>query len=326
MYIETVSVLQGAKRTAWASLLAKCDLEQAQTDQTVLVWEEDDLIASGSRDGNILKCIAVDDACQGQGLLAVVITHLRQSAFQAGHSHLFLYTKPQNEYLFTSLFFHTVARTGTVVLMEDGSQGIRRFLASLPVPAEGECGAIVMNADPFTMGHRYLVEEAARKCSRLLVFVLSEDKGHFPAAVRLELVRRGTADLSNVTVLPTGPYLISSATFPTYFLKDRDNADVVHCMLDVEIFTRHFAPYFSITQRFVGTEPLSALTARYNEVLKEQLPRRGIPVEIIPRLEKNGIPVSASAVRAALKNGDRELVRALVPATTFHYLFKEETP
>jgi [citrate (pro-3S)-lyase] ligase len=109
MYIETVNVLQGAKKEAWAGLLAKCGLEQAQVEHTVLVWEGEELVATGSREGNILKCIAVEDSCQGQGLLAVVITHLRQSAFQTGQSHLFLYTKPQNEYLFTSLFFHSIA-------------------------------------------------------------------------------------------------------------------------------------------------------------------------------------------------------------------------
>ena len=324
MYTEAVNVLQGRKKEAWTALLAACGLEPAPAEQTVLVWEDERLVATGSRDGNILKCIAVDDDCQGQGLLAVVITQLRHGAFQAGIKHLFLYTKPQNEYLFQSLFFHSIARTGKVVLMEDSAHGIDRFLASLG-NGGGECGAIVMNADPFTLGHRYLVEEASRRCEKLLVFVLSEDKGHFPADVRLELVSRGCEDLKNVTVLPTGPYLISSATFPTYFLKERDKADTVHCMLDVEIFTKHFAPHFTITRRFVGTEPLSALTDRYNTVLKQHLPSRGITVEEIPRREKDGIPISASAVRDALQRGDREQVRALVPETTFHYLFEEET-
>ena len=325
MYIETAGTLRGYQKEAWAALLAKCGLEQAQAEQTVLVWEDEELVATGSREGSILKCIAVDNALQGQGLLAVVITQLRQNAFQAGHSHLFLYTKPRNEYLFTSLFFHPVARTENVLLMEDGANGIGRFLSSLERPG-GECGAIVMNADPFTLGHRYLVETAASRCEHLLVFVLSEEKGRFPAAHRLELVRKGTADLPNVTVLPTGPYLISSATFPTYFLKDRDTAQDVHCMLDVEVFTKHFVPYFSITRRFLGSEPFSALTARYNEILLEQLPGRGVRVEILPRLEKSGAPVSASAVRAALERGDRELIHTLVPQTTFDYLFKEETP
>jgi len=325
MYTETASILHGRKKDAWAALLEKCGLEQAGSEETVLVWEDDQLIATGSREGNILKCIAVDDACQGQGLTAAVLTQLRRSAFQAGHTHLFLYTKPENEYLFGSLFFYPIARTDKVLLMEDDPQGLNRFLASMDVP-KGECGAIVMNADPFTLGHRYLVEKASRQCENLLVFVLSENRGHFSADVRLDLVRKGTADLSNVTVLPTGPYLISAATFPTYFLKDRDRAEDIHCMLDVEIFAKYFAPNFSITRRYVGTEPLSALTARYNEILKEQLPRRGIRVEELDRLQKNGIPVSASAVRAALDKGDRETVRALVPATTFNHLFEEEKP
>lgn len=324
MYIESTSVLQGTKKAAWAALLAKCGLEQAQTEHTVLVWEEDELIATGSREGNILKCIAVEDACQGQGLTAVLLTHLRRNAFQAGHSHLFLYTKPQNEYLFTPLLFYPIARAGKVLLMEDSSRGIYRFLDSLKAP-EGECGAIVMNADPFTLGHRYLVETAAKQCGNLLVFVLSEDRGRVPADDRLELVRRGTADLPNVTVLPTGPYLISSATFPTYFLSDRDNAADVHCMLDVEIFVKFFAPRFHITRRFVGTEPLSALTARYNETLKEQLPGRGIQVTELPRLTSSGTPISASAVRKALDAGDRDTVRSLVPQTTYDYLFKEDS-
>jgi len=325
MYIESVNTLRGTKKAAWAALLAKSGLEQAQTEHTVLVWEEDTLIATGSRERNILKCIAVEDRCQGQGLNALVLTHLRQEAFQAGHSHLFLYTKPQNEHLFAPLLFYPIARTNKVLLMEDNARGIHRFLESLKAP-EGECGAIVMNADPFTLGHRYLVETAAKQCGKLLVFVLSEDRGQIPADIRLELVRRGTADLANVTVLPTGPYLISSATFPTYFLKDRDNAPEVHCMLDVEIFARHFAPHFHIIRRFVGTEPLSALTSQYNKVLKEQLPGRGIQVTELPRLERNGVPISASAVRNALAAGDRSTVHELVPQTTYDYLFKEDSP
>ena len=325
MHIESASTLRGASKAAWAALLAKCGLEQAQVEHTVLVWEEQTLIATGSRDRNILKCIAVEDACQGQGLTALVLTHLRQNAFQAGYSHLFLYTKPQNEYLFTPLLFYPIARTGKALLMEDRARGINRFLESLKAP-EGECGAIVMNADPFTLGHRYLAETAATQCRNLLIFVLSEDRGSVPADVRLELVRRGTADLPNVTVLPTGPYLISAATFPTYFLKDRDSAPEVHCMLDVDIFAKHFAPHFHITRRFVGTEPLSALTARYNATLAEQLPRRGIQVTELPRMEKDGTPISASRVRSALAAGDRNTVRELVPKSTYDYLFKEDTP
>ena len=66
---------------------------------------------------------------------------------------------------------------------------------------------------------------------------------------RMELVKQGTADLTNVTVLPTGPYLLSAATFPTYFLKDREAAGQIQCALDIEIFTKRYAPHFGITDR-----------------------------------------------------------------------------
>ena len=327
MDIELVSGLKGAKLNTWQAFLAQAGLQADEAvSRTVLVWDEGTLIATGSRQDHILKCIAVSDDRQGEGLTATVLTALRQDAFADGHRHLFLYTKPKNKWMFSSLFFYPIAQTDSVLLMEDRKNGISDFLASLPAAAGETVGAAVMNCNPFTLGHRYLIETAAKSCDRLYVFVLSEDKGPIRAKDRLEMVRLGTADIANVTVLPTGPYLISSATFPTYFLPQRDKATEVQCLLDIEVFAKYFAPHFHITRRFVGTEPLSALTARYNDVLKAELPNRGIPVEIIPRLEKGGIPVSASAVRSALKNGDRKLVRSLVPATTFNYLFEEETP
>ena len=322
MDIELHSPLRGMKVNIWRDFLQKAGLTADETvQQTVLLWEDGQLIATGSRTGNLLKCIAVDPSRQGEGLLAKVLTALRQEAFREGHNQLFLYTKPRNEFLFADLMFYPVAQTGDVLLMEDRRDGIRQFIKELPAGTHsGKVGAAVMNCDPFTLGHQYLVETAAKDCDHLYVFVLSEDKGYFSTADRLEMVRRGTAHLPNVTVLPTGPYLISSATFPTYFLKNRDQAGQIYCQLDVEIFSRHFAPAFSVKTRYVGTEPLSPLTEQYNQILKKQLPTRGIQVVEVPRLAQNGTPVSASAVRAALQARDRIALMALVPPTTFSYL------
>lgn len=322
MDIELTSSLRGSKQNIWRDFLAKAGLEaDSNVDETVLVWDADTLVATGSRQGNLLKCIAVDPARQGEGLLAKVLTSLRQSAFQDGHCHLFLYTKPANAHLFSGLLFYPVAQTGDVLLMEDKKDGIGEYIESLhPQEHPGTVGAAVMNCDPFTLGHQYLIETAASCCDHLYVFVLSEDKGYFRASDRLEMVKCGTAHLPNVTVLPTGPYLISSATFPTYFLKNRDQAEGIHCQLDVEVFSRYFAPAFGIQRRFVGTEPLSAMTKQYNEVLKTSLPPRDIDVIEIPRLEKGGTPISASEVRRFLENGDTDALASIVPPTTLAYL------
>lgn len=320
MTVEMRFRLTGRIRTLWEGLLSRAGLTPEESpEQTVLVWQEERLAATGSRQGNLLKYIAVDPDFRGEDLTATVLSRLRAEAFTLGHRHLFLYTKPENRFQFQSLFFYPVVQTDRVLLMEDKKDGIRTFLQNLPsTDTQGEVGGLVMNCDPFTLGHRYLIETAARECGHVYVFVLSEDRSRFSPGDRIAMVRAGTADLDNVTVLPTGPYLISAATFPTYFLKDREQAPQVHCGLDIAVFSQYFAPHFGITRRYVGSEPLSPMTGSYNRALRDTLPRKGIEVREIPRLENKQGPVSASAVRALWESG--EDFRALVPDTTYQYL------
>lgn len=333
MNIELLCRPQGMKQKIWTDFLTRAGLtaDEAVT-QTVLVWDDDTLVATGSREEHILKCIAVDEAHRGEDLTATVLSALRQEAFREGHRHLFLYTKPSNKYLFSSLFFYPIAQTEQVLLMENQRNGIQSFLDALlpaasnntPEPAAQEIGAIVMNCNPFTLGHQYLIETAAGECDKLYVFVLSEDKSQFSTEDRLKMVRLGTQHLSNVTVLPTGPYLISAATFPTYFIKEREKAGQIQCLLDIEVFMRYFVPHFHITRRYVGTEPLSPMTAQYNDALRMYLPKREILLKEIPRLTKSGVPVSASAVRAHIQNGNIQALKALLPPTTMKYLQEKD--
>ena len=314
MDLELVSPLRGRKKEAHTALLAQAGLaDETEACRVALLWEGEQLLATGAREGNLLKCIAVDSARQGEDLTAQILTALREDAFAEGHRHLFLYTKPRNRFLFSSLFFYPVVQTGEVLLMESRKNGIREFLAQLPPPVQGErIGAAVMNCNPFTLGHRYLIETAAKECDHMYVFLLSEDKSEFSAHDRMEMARLGTADFPNVTVLPTGPYLLSAATFPTYFLKERDKAQEARCLLDIAIFEQYFIPHFHITHRYVGTEPFSPLTALYNEALKTHLT---IPLREIPRLEQGGKAVSASAVRADLSQ-----CQAMLPESSYQYL------
>jgi len=318
MDAELITGLNGRKKRLWQEFLEKSGLSpDDQVDSTVLVWDDEAIVATGSRRGNLLKCIAVDETRQGEGLTGTVLTQLRQDAFRHGLRHLFLYTKPKNKFLFSSLFFHPIAQTPQVLLMEDKSRGIQSFLDTLDAPRkEGKIGALVMNCNPFTLGHRYLIETAARECDWVYVFVLSEEQPPFSAADRLKMVREGTKDLNNVTVHPTGPYLISAATFPTYFLPDREAATEVQCLLDIAVFEKYYIPKFGINARYVGTEPRSPMTRQYNEALKQHLT---IPVREIPRLETDGQPISASTVRAVMAQAPEQL-KKLVPQITFDYL------
>lgn len=322
MELEYGAPLRPWRREETRRFLASAGLDFDEgVEYTVNLLENDEIIGSGSLQGNICKCIAVADAHQGEGLTATILTQLRQEAFRRGLRHLFLYTKPKNRRMFQDLSFYPVAETADTLLMENVKDGCKKFVASLDAPAcDGVIGAIVANCNPFTLGHRYLVERAAKECDLLHLFILSEDKSLFPAEDRLALARAGTADLNNVVVHPTGDYLISAATFPTYFIKDKSRIPEIRCGLDLEVFCRWFAPALGITRRFVGTEPLSPVTEAYNRQLMEVLPGRGVEVTLIPRKEQNGAPISASRVRALLEEEKLEDIRPLVPETTMAYL------
>lgn len=326
MYTESSKLLTGRKLEQWKRFLAAAALKpDADTDQTVTVWDDGEIIACGSRKGNLLKCIAVDPARQGEGLTASVLTELKQEAFREGHRQLFLYTKPRNRMLFAPLFFYPVAQTDQVLLMESTRNGIQNFLTGLdPCPEKQEkTGCIVMNADPFTLGHQYLAETAASQCDKLYIFVLSEDKGTFSAEERMALVKAGTAHLKNVTVYPTGPYLISTATFPKYFLKDKETAQREHYVLDLAVFTRWFVPHFGITHRFAGTEPTCAVTGGYNRAMEEILPRAGVEFVEIPRKQQLENAISASTVRREMGLGNLENLKKLVPEATYQCILKK---
>ena len=285
--------------------------------------EEGEVVATASRQGAVIKCVGVSAARQGEGLAASVVSEVVTDAIQAGLTHLFVFTKPSNRQIFDDLGFFPMAETADVLLMENRRDGVKRFVASLERPVrDGVIGAVVVNCNPFTKGHRYLMETAASQCDFLHVFVLSAEKSLFPAALRLEMVRRGTAHLKNVAVYPTGDYLISAATFPDYFLKDKARAGDVKCELDLTIFARCFAEPMNITRRFVGTEPLSPVTERYNEAMKAFLPPLGVEVTEIPRCEAGGAPISVTRVRALLERGgpDEPELAALLPEKTLALL------
>lgn len=322
MHTETLSKLSETKFNIWKDFLGDAGLTpDTSVMQTALIWDDDKLVATGSRDGNILKCIAVDNTRQGEGLLSSVITPLKKAAFEEGHRHLFLYTKPKNQDIFSDLFFYPVAKTQDVLLMEDKKDGIKNFLNGFPDGnTSSKNGCIVMNCNPFTKGHLYLIETAAKQCDTLYIFVVSEDKSRFSSSDRMEMVKLGTSHIPNVCVLPTGPYLISSATFPTYFLKDRENAGKIKCLLDIEIFTKYYAPKFNIQHRFVGTEPFSEMTNQYNVALKDALPEKGIDLTEIERLEIDGTFVSASIVRQLIDNKETQKLKRVLPESSYTFL------
>ena len=327
MDMITGSPLRGKLLEQLTLFLRSCDLDYDQSvDFTVIFMEDNEIVATGSLDGGTIKCVAVSPAHQGEDAAARVMTVLLKQAAERGLHHLMLYTKPQNGYIFGAFGFHPVIRTPDCLLMENKRDGLRRFLTELSKPQdeEGPVGCIVANCNPFTYGHRYLIETAAEQCAWVHLFVLSEDRGMFTPQERLRMVKSGCGDLKNVLIHPTGPYMVSSATFPSYFIKDKLRTGDIHCEMDVRLFAEKIAPELSVTRRYVGTEPECAVTGKYNKRMKALLPAYGIELIEIPRKENGGRAVSASRARELIASKQWTLLKELLPQSSMNAICEKE--
>lgn len=304
----------------------------------------DEIVAGGGLKGGVIKCVAVADGHKGEAVANQIVSHLIAKANAAGHQCVKLFTKPQNRPLFESLSFSFLAEAPEAILMETGVGGIAKYSEELRAKSE-ECncyllagrnsvevdstklsvdtvkwsvGVIVMNCNPFTLGHRYLIERSSELVERLYVVVVREDCSMFSYSERKAMVSQGVKDLGNVVVVDGSDYAVSATTFPTYFLKRISDATDTQILLDLDIYLRHIAPALGANVRFVGSEPTDPLTRRYNELMRQQLGDDHICE--IPRMEKYGSVVSASRVRRAIEANSLWQAIKLVPSSTIPYI------
>lgn len=360
MEIQTLNPTTPRQRQRIEAFLKRNGLRFDDMHYYAAITDDDgEMIAGGGLKGNVIKCVAVDDAHKGEAIANTLISHLIAHANEEGHSNVMLFTKPKNRQLFESLSFRLLAEAPEAVLMETGIRGINNTVEQLKkIKEEGEVckennqeckkeektnlnittpqhlnpstpqplttttprrGVVVMNCNPFTLGHRYLIEQAAKQVERLFVMIVREDCSLFAYAERKAMVEQGVAHLKNVTVIDGSEYAISQTTFPTYFLKRLDDAADTQMLLDLDLFRQHIAPALGATVRFIGTEPTDRLTRRYNQLMHEVL----ADVRETARLEKKGNAVSASRVRKAMEQGDMSTIRQLVPPTTLPYIIAQ---
>ena len=298
----------------------------------------DEMIAGGGLKGSVIKCVAVADGHKGEAVANVIVSHLIAKANAEGCQCVKLYTKPDNRQLFESLSFRLIAESPNAILMETGVGGIEKYSEELRVKSEElgvkseelkndesvvsnarkPIGVIVMNANPFTLGHRFLVEQSSELVERLYVVVVREDCSMFSYNERKAMVSQGVRDIGNVVVVDGSDYAVSAATFPTYFLKQLSDATDTQIILDLDIYRRRIAPALGATIRFFGSEPTDPLTRRYNELMHQQLGEEH--VHEIQRKQQEGSAISASRVRKAMMEGCLWDAIQLVPPTTIPYI------
>ncbi|MBP5172663.1 MAG: triphosphoribosyl-dephospho-CoA synthase [Bacteroidales bacterium] len=286
------------------------------------------ILAGAGLAGDVIKCVAVSSALRSEGLLGPLVSHVVSEAAARGVMNLKVFTKPSYQVVFESLGFKLLASAPQAVLMENG-RGLEEYCNYLR--QHKAPGVIIMNANPFTWGHKYLVNQALQQFAtpwpysksgsepgNLAIIPVREDVSLFSYEERREMILKGTD--GDADVLEGSAYQISAATFPTYFLKDLNDASETQMRLDIDLFGRHIAPALGASIRFVGGEPDDPLTALYNKLLEELLPRYGVMLVQLPRKKVRGVPISATRVREALAAGRLSEAASVVPETTRPYL------
>ena len=355
--------------TQLEQFLASNGLRMEKLDRYLTVQADGRILAGAGLYRDIIKCVAVAQEARSEGLVAPLVSRLIAEAAASGIHNLKVFTKPENRAIFESLGFRLLAQAPKAVLMENG-KGLERYCEYLKgFRRPGRNGVIVMNANPLTIGHKYLIDKASEQVDNLYIIPVKEDLSQFSYAERLEMIKAVVAGpaasenyffgrcqknqfteaianpthatTSNVTVLEGSDYIISAATFPTYFLKDLSDASDTQMLLDLDLYSRWIAPALDASVRFVGSEPLDALTAKYNTLIPNAV--------IIPRLEmasagpaasenyfsgrypKSQFPeaianpthadaISASKVRKALEEGSFREAAEMCPESTWPYL------
>ena len=302
------------------SFLHKNNLEyEFDINSSILVYDKEKIIATASVANNVMKCFLVHEDYKHQNITNLMFQHLVNELKSRNIYNYFVFTSPENEKIFTSLNMKKIVETMNTVLLEGGDY-ITEVLHELKLEykvSNNKKAAVIINANPMTLGHVYLIETAAKENEEVLVFVVSEDLSSFPFRDRISIIQKALKHLDNVIVLPTLSYLVSKLTFPKYFLNEDQLVQEEQTLVDVLVYKQFYKKIFNINRRYLGEEPFSYNTSKYNQVLKDHLNSH---IKIIPRKERNNKAISASLVRQLIKVNKIEKIKEYVPLATYNYL------
>jgi len=312
------------------------EFDPLEVECTMIVYNlSGEIVGTGSHMGRILKYVAVAPKFRDTTAFALIVTYMTEKLLKI-YKHTFVFTRPENSVRFCGLGYTLIATAEPLyAVLEFGFESIftyQDYLKTLIVPENiGTVAAIVVNCNPFTNGHKYLIEKAASENRVVYLFVVEEDLSAFPFSVRWELIRLGISHLKNVVMVRGGMYIVSGTIFPAYFLKNETVDDVLQkqAELDVKTFANYVVPVLGINKRYVGTENYCRTTEAYNLAMKKILPKFGVEVIEVNRLANTLLSdnspdyISASKVREAIKTDKLDEVLDFLPDPTREFLFSD---
>jgi [citrate (pro-3S)-lyase] ligase len=303
--------------------LGKFDVVWDNPDKTYVIRDKGKIISTGSVSGNILKYFFSEEEYKGQGTMTIIYNSLLNYLVEKNIGSYFVFTTPSNKKIFESLGLNEVHSTDKVTLFEGGFYSYNKWIDKVKSyigPKKGRRGAIIVNCNPMTLGHKYLMEKALDEVDELLIFVVEEDKSVFPFKDRFGILQKELSSYDRIKLLEGGPYIISQATFPTYFIKKKDEMLETYTNLDGSIFADKIAKDLEIDIRFFGSEPTDLVTLAYNKSMDRILKSRGIDVKIFERKSLDDTIISASSVRKLIKEDRLEEAFKYLPSSTIEYL------
>ena len=315
------------------------DYLSEDVDLTVILYNlNDDIIGTGSSKNQTLKYVVVADKFRESTAFPLIVSYLSDKILK-DNTRCFVFTKPETSPMFEGLGFKEIARAEPLFsVLEFGYESIGDYQDELRTykreTKTDKVAAIVVNCNPFTLGHQYLIEKAAAENEVLYLFIVEADLSIFPYDVRVKIVKEGIAHLNNVVLIPTGPYIVSGSIFPNYFLK-LESPNLIsekQAEVDIRIFADYVVPVLGIRKRYVGTEVYCQTTHAYNQAMKKILPGVGCQLLEFDRKticedaeygEQNCI--SASKVRKAMKEGRVDDMLAFLPEVTRAFLLSPDS-
>ena len=282
------------------------------------IEENNEICATISVYKNIIKCFAVASKYRNLNYGSILISNAINYFYENKIYHYMVYTKKVYANTFNSLGFKEIISTDNVSILEAGINSIDDYIKDLKrkieykfdiILEQSDLACLVVNCNPVTNGHLELIEYASKHHQYVIVFLLEEDLSLFTYKERMTLLYLAVNHLSNVLVVPSSCYIISSLTFPNYFLKNEQLKNKQWAITDALIFNNYFMKYLNISKRYIGTET-NKIMKEYNETLKEILVNKIVEVD---RFKLNDEVISASLVRQYINSGDIEKASSFIP-------------
>ncbi|MDV3205227.1 MAG: GNAT family N-acetyltransferase [Weeping tea tree witches'-broom phytoplasma] len=275
---------------------------------------------------NNIRCLAIDINYQGNNVANTLVDFMVKRIYQNNFQEVFVFTKPVYFSIFRHLGFEIIYYNDKFGFLTNRYDLFERYLTYLThkknnvLSKYSNISAIVMNANPFTKGHEYLVQQASIRSDFVYVILVKEESSFFTYYQRFKMTCLGTKKYINVCILEGSNYLVSKNIFPSYFLPSKEEAIHQQVILDANIFSIYIADRLGIHKRFVGEEPFSYTTNLYNNIMKEVFKGKNLELIICPRITYQEKPISATQVRKLFIQGDFEAMSFLVPFSTLEYL------